>query len=223
MAKTDRNTWAYVAGKRLKSKDTGTLGRIEGHPEDVVNPVTGEWRPKVAKKLKGIANKVLGVSPGRKVEDLREVTPHEERPVPSGYLDGISCDPRALASYALHRNHKPKTLRLTQTGGVSAEQKLTVKQKELLARLESQDKEVRAAAKVEAEEYLRQRALAKDANIDDALDEMGYAQDSVPRAETAHAFDDDDDEYEVGIFPLDDDDEPDLDYLSIDLEDQDDD
>lgn len=208
MVKPDRNTWQYIARRRLSGSDHGSIGVLMRRPKKVVNDVTGEWRPGAVERLVGIANKVLGVGRGRKVDGLREVLGHEEQPAPTEYFDGLSCDPQALGSYALRRNHKPKHLRLAQTGGVTAEERLTAQQKRWMEAMQGDDPEARERARREALSWIIAKRDQEEAERDEALAEMGYGEHSVPRASLACSAESDCDEGEY----------PELAYLTIDQE-----
>ncbi len=165
-----------------------------------------------------MANRRLGVYGGKSSDgELRESTSYVERPVSHDFLDGISCDPASFAAESLHRPHKPKTLRLSQTGGVTAEEKLTATQKRWLEALEGDDPEAKEKAKAETLAWMREKHLAEQADIDASLAEMGYDEDSIPRSQPLNY--EGDDEYEYGIFPLDVNDDYE-DYLSPEPEGQ---
>lgn len=205
-----------VKSRKLSAKARGTIGAMTKNPDGVVNPETGQWRQGAAKKLNVIANGLLGIHRGRSADGcLRESTPNEERVVSDEYLDHISCDPLALAAQSRHRPARKKTLRLTQTGQVTAEEKLTKRQQRWLEALQGNDPDARAKAEAEVKAWMLEKHEEEQADIDASLAEMGYAEDSVPRAQLDYP--ESDDKWKFGIFPLDDDDDPALDYLSIDL------
>lgn len=207
-----------MSRRKLTASDYGTLSSLTKSPDKVINPDTGEWREEALEDIQRMSNKLCGVYRGRSADGhIRECTPHDEDPKDPEFLDSISTDPQAIAAQSLHRPHLPKQIRIAQTGGVSAEEKLTRKQKRWLAELQGDDPEARAKAEAEVRAWMLEKHQAEQEDIDASLAEMGYAEDSVPRARSVYP--DPDDEFEYGIFPLEDDDDPELDYLSIDLND----
>ncbi len=193
-------------GKTLSASDRGKIGALVKAPQKLVNAETGEWRAKPVETLNALANKMLGVHRGRTADGyLREVTPHEERPVSHEYCEGLSTDPKSLASHSKHRPHKAKALRVSTTGVAEAEHQPGRAQLALMARLESADPDVKDAAQVEAREQLTERVAQERADIDAALASQGVLEDSLARRgfEYDPDWDDEDeaDDDQAGIYP----------------------
>ena len=97
-----------MAKNRLDQKEFGKLGAFTRYPEQLINPETGEWRQEAVKVLLAMANRLLGVSKGRKVDGLREKPPKCEVLWDSRWLDEAG-DLSQFKPDQQHRRHSKYT------------------------------------------------------------------------------------------------------------------